>query len=69
MLLEARSIRNHQSFKKVFSDSLFRGYGNIERMEVARREQLKPSLRLSDAGLQVIEKNWLVRRGSFNAFN
>jgi len=69
MLLNTRSIGNHQSFKQVFSYSIFRGCGYIERMKIASREQLKASLRLSDRRLQIVEKNRLVRWRRFNAWN
>ena len=69
MLLDARSIGNHQSFKQVFSYSMFRRRGYIERMKIATREQLKASLRLSDRGLQIVVKTRLVRRRRFNAFD
>lgn len=69
MLLNARSIGNHQPFEKVFSYAMFRGRGYIERVTIARREQLKASLRISDAGLQIIKKSRLVGWRSFNAFN
>jgi len=69
MLLDARSIGNHQSFEKVFSYSIFRGGGNIKWMNIARREQLKASLRVSDGGLQIVKKARLIRCRSFDAFN
>jgi hypothetical protein len=69
MFLYARSIRNHQPFKEVLSDSILRGCGNIEWMKIARREQIKASLRLSDGNPQIIEKSQLVRCRTNNALN
>jgi len=69
MLFNARSIRNHQSFKQVFSYAMFRWCGNIERVKIARREQLKTSLRLSGGSLQIVEEARLIRWRSFKAFN
>lgn len=69
MLLDARSIGNHQSFKQVFSYSIFRGGRHIEWMKIARGEQLKASLRVSDGGHQIIKENGLIRWRSFDAFN
>ena len=61
MLLDACSIRNHQSFEQVLSYSMFRRRRYIERMKIALREQLKASLRFSRSRLQVIEKLGLIR--------
>ena len=69
MLLQPRSIRHHQSFKQVFSDSLLRGRGNVERMTIAGREQFKALFRSSNEQLQLIEEHRLVRCGSFAACN
>ena len=69
MLLNARSIGNHQSFEEMFSYSMFRGRGNIEWMMVARREQLKTPLRISGGGLQVVKRAGLVAWRNFDAFN
>ncbi len=69
MLLNARSIRDHQSFKEVFSYSVFRGCRNIERVEIAPREHLKTSLRLSDGRLQNFEKGRLFRSRGLHACN
>ena len=69
MLLDARSIGNHQSFEEMFSYSMFRSCRHIERMKIAHREQLKTLLRISDGGLQFIKKILLVRWRGFNAFD
>ncbi len=69
MLLDARSIGNHQSFEEMFSYSMFRGRRHIERMKIAHREQLKTPLRISDGGLQIIKKTRFVRWRRFNAFD
>ena len=69
MLLDARSIGNHQPFEQVFSYSMFRRRRHIERMKIARREQLKASLRVSDGGHQIFKENRFVRWRGFETVN